>query len=138
MDTIDEAIIKDPKFNHCLKKEVDGLKKVPMGLKESDSEGSLLTEGKASIGTPIDLFIKLRSSRHFKSRGYSLHTFVTREGSVVTFYGTVKNSPVKVEDLAVGDCVEARGRIAKYGQWGGELTTRISHVKITKNKGSKK
>ena len=123
----------DPRFNHCLKKEIDG--KVPMGLKESESKSKLLTNGEARIGTPVDLFIKLVETREF--REWSIHSFVTRDGSIVNFYGTVKNSPVKMDELAIGDCVEVRGRIAKYGQWKGDLTTRISHVKIISNKGKK-
>ena len=125
----------DPRFNHCLKKEIDGMKKVPMGLKESESKSKLLTNGEARIGTPVDLFIKLVETREF--REWSIHSFVTRDGSIVNFYGTVKNSPVKMDELAIGDCVEVRGRIAKYGQWNGDLTTRISHVKIISNKGKK-
>ena len=125
----------DPRFNHCLKKEIDEMKKVPMGLKESDSKSKLLTNGEAKIGTPVDLFIKLVETRHF--REWSIHSFVTRDGSIVNFYGTVKNSPVKMDELAIGDCVEVHGRIAKYGQWKGDLTTRISHVKIISNKGKK-
>ena len=126
----------DPRFNHCLKKEVDGMKKVPMGLKESESKSRLLTNGEAKIGTPIELFIKLVETREF--RDWSIHSFVTRDGSVVNFYGTVKNSPVKMEELEIGDCVEVTGRIAKYGQFKGKNQTRISHVKIISNKGSKK
>ena len=126
----------DPRFNHCLKKEVDGMKKVPMGLKESESKSRLLTNGEAKIGTPIELFIKLVETREF--RDWSIHSFVTRDGSVVNFYGTVKNSPVKMEELEIGDCVEVSGRIAKYGQFKGKNQTRISHVKIISNKGSKK
>lgn len=103
---------------------------------EEKRYAGLLTNGKASIGTPIDLFIKLVETRKF--REYSLHSFVTKDGSIVTFYGTVKKSPVKIEELEIGDCVEVHGRIAKYGQFKGKNQTRISHVKINVNKGAKK
>ena len=119
---------QDPKYNHCLKKEI-------VALEKSEKKSRLLTDGEARLGTPVEVFVKLVESRDF--RDYSLHTLVDREGSVVTFYGTVKNTPVKMEDVAVGDCIKVKGRIAKYGQWGGENQTRISHVKILYNKGSK-
>ncbi len=111
----------------------------PAGFIPSDEEkrfAGLLMNGKAEIGTPVELFIKLVESKDF--RDYSIHTFVTKDGSIVTMYGTVKKSPVKIEEIEIGDCVEATGRIAKYGQFGGNNQTRISHVKITENKGSKK
>ncbi len=98
-------------------------------------KSKLLTDGEARLGTPVEVFVKLVESRDF--RDYSLHTLVDREGSVVTFYGTVKNTPVKMEDVSIGDCIKVKGRIAKYGQWGGENQTRISHVKILYNKGCK-
>ena len=129
----------DPRFNHCLKKEIKQMEKNPAGYIPSSEEkryAGLLTNGKASIGTPIDLFIKLVETREF--REWSIHSFVTKDGSIVTFYGTVKSSPVKIEDLEIGDCVEVHGRIAKYGQFKGKNQTRISHVKIISNKGSKK
>ena len=121
---------QDPKYNHCLKKEI-------VALEKSEKKSKLLTDGEARIGTPTEVFVKLVESRHFESRGYSLHTLVDREGNIVTFYGTVKNTPVKMEDVSIGDCIKIKGRIAKYGQWGGENQTRISHVKILYNKGSK-
>ena len=99
-------------------------------------KSKLLTDGEARLGTPVELFLKLVESRDFRGE-YALHTLVDRDGNIVTFYGTVKNTPVKMEDVAVGDCIKVKGRIAKYGQWGGENQTRISHVKIMYNKGSK-
>lgn len=117
----------DPKYNHCLRKEI-------VMLQNSDKP-KLLTDGKAPIGTPIDLFIRYEGSTDF--RDYSIHRFVDREGTPITFYGTIKKSPLKVEDLQSGDCVKAYGRIAKYGQYQGLNQTRISHVKILENKGKK-
>ena len=133
--TIDPS---DPRFNHCLKKEIKQMTN-PAGFIPSDEEkrfAGLLMNGKASIGTPVELFIKLVESKDF--RDYSIHTFVTKDGSIVTMYGTVKKSPVKIDELEVGDCVEVTGKIAQYGQFGGNNQTRISHVKINTNKGSKK
>ena len=124
---------QDPKYNHCLKKEIMALEKNVDHVVAPKSR--LLTDGEARLGTPVEVFVKLVESRDF--RDYSLHTLVDREGSVVTFYGTVKNTPVKMEDVSIGDCIKVKGRIAKYGQWGGENQTRISHVKILYNKGSK-
>tara|TARA_Y100000310_G_C20439260_1_gene695257 strand:- start:478 stop:786 length:309 start_codon:yes stop_codon:yes gene_type:complete len=96
-----------------------------------------LTEGVANIGTKLELFIKYENSKTWPN--FSIHNFVNRDGLIVSMYGTVKNSPVKIEDLVAGDCVECVGRIAKYSTLrDGTEVTRISHVKITENKGSKK
>ena len=120
---------KDQKFNHCLQKEIVALEKL-------EKKSELLTEGMAPIGTPMNLFIKYMETRTF--RDYSIHSFVDRNGSIVTLYGTVKNTPVKIEDIEIGDCVEVTGKIAKYGHWNNNKTTRISHVKINENKGKRK
>ena len=125
---------QDPKYNHCLKKEIMALEKNVNHVVAPKSK--LLTNGEARLGTPVEIFVKLVESRDFRGE-YALHTLVDREGNIVTFYGTVKNTPVKMEDVAVGDCIKVKGRIAKYGQWGGENQTRISHVKILYNKGMK-
>ena len=120
---------QDPKYNHCLKKEI-------VALEKSEKKSRLLTDGEARLGTPVEIFLKLVESRDFRGE-YALHTLVDREGNIVTFYGTVKNTPVKLEEVAIGDCIKVKGRIAKYGQGGGENQTRISHVKILYNKGMK-
>ena len=127
---------KDPKYNHCLRKEIVNMQ--PVGFipyEDKNRFGGLLTNGKAPIGTPVELFIKLIETRKF--REYSIHSFEDREGMIITFYGTVKNTPVKMEDVTVGDCIKVKGRIAKYGQWNKKNQTRISHVKIILNKGKK-
>lgn len=123
----------DPKYNHCLRKEIMALEKNVNHI--IAPKPKLLTDGKAPIGTPIDLFIRYEGSTDF--RDYSIHRFVDRDGSPITFYGTIKNSPLKIDDLQAGDCVKAYGRIAKYGQYQGLNQTRISHVKILENKGKK-
>ena len=125
---------QDPKYNHCLKKEIMALEKNVDQVVAPKSK--LLTDGEARLGTPVEVFVKLVESRDFRGE-YALHTLVDREGNIVTFYGTVKNTPVKMEDVSIGDCIKVKGRIAKYGQWGGENQTRISHVKILYNKGMK-
>ena len=125
---------QDPKYNHCLKKEIMALEKNVDQVVAPKSK--LLTNGEARLGTPVEIFVKLVESRDFRGE-YALHTLVDREGNIVTFYGTVKNTPVKMEDVSIGDCIKVKGRIAKYGQWGGENQTRISHVKILYNKGMK-
>ena len=96
-----------------------------------------LTEGAANIGTKLELFIKYKDSKTWPN--FSIHNFVNRDGLIVSMYGTVKNSPVQIEDLEAGDCVECVGRIAKYSTLrDGTDVTRISHVKINVNKGQKK
>ena len=96
-----------------------------------------LTEGAADIGTKLELFIKYESTKDWPN--FSVHNFVNRKGLKVSMYGTVKSSPVKLEDLEIGDCVECTGRIAKYTTLrDGSEVTRISHVKINVNKGRKK
>jgi len=96
-----------------------------------------LTEGVANIGTKLELFIKYKDTKTWPN--FSIHNFEDRKGLLVSMYGTVKNSPVKLEDLEAGDCVECVGRIAKYSTLrDGTEVTRISHVKIKMNKGQKK
>ncbi len=89
------------------------------------------------IGDKVSMFIKFEETKTWPN--FSIHNFVNREGQAISMYGTVKNSPVKIEELEVGDCVECTGRIAKQSVLrDGTEVTRISHVKITENKGSKK
>jgi hypothetical protein len=96
-----------------------------------------LTEGVANVGTRLELFIKYENSKTWPN--FSIHNFVDRKGLKVSMYGTVKNSPVQIEDIEEGDCVECVGRIAKYSILrDGTKVTRISHVKINVNKGQKK
>ena len=96
-----------------------------------------LTEGVANIGTKLELFIKYKDTKNWSN--FSIHNFVDRKGLNVSMYGTVKSSPVKLEDLESEDCVECVGRIAKYSTLrDGTEVTRISHVKINVNKGQKK
>ena len=89
------------------------------------------------IGEKVSMFIKFEETKTWPN--FSIHNFVDREGKVISMYGTVKNSPVKIEDLVAGDCVECSGRFAKRSVLrDGTEVTRISHVKITENKGGKK
>jgi len=89
------------------------------------------------IGDKLDFFIKYKETKTWPN--FSIHNFENRKGELISMYGTVKNSPIKIEDLVAGDCVECSGRIAKYSTLrDGTEVTRISHVKITENKGSKK
>ena len=89
------------------------------------------------IGEKVSMFIKFEETKTWPN--FSIHNFVDREGKVISMYGTVKNSPVKIEELVAGDCVECSGRIAKRSILrDGTEVTRISHVKITENKGGKK
>ena len=89
------------------------------------------------IGDKVSMFIKFEETKTWPN--FSIHNFVDRKGLKVSMYGTVKSSPVKIEDLEAGDCVECVGRIAKYSTLrDGTEVTRISHVKINVNKGQKK
>ena len=89
------------------------------------------------IGDKVSMFIKFEETKTWPN--FSIHNFVNREGQSISMYGTVKNSPVKIEELEIGDCVECSGRIAKYSTLrDGTDVTRISHVKIKVNKGQKK
>jgi len=128
---------KDPKYNHCLKKEID-IMKVALGLVESPPEkkSGLLTDGLAPIGTPVDVFIKFENRKTFPD--YAVWNFVDREGNLVSMYGTVKKSPIALDEIEIGDCIEASGKIAKYYKFGNVVGTRISHVKIKMNKAKKK
>ena len=89
----------------------------------------------------VDLFLRYEGSRHIKPHGYdgySLHNFVDREGSKVSFYKVMRNSPLQMDDLEVGDCVELVGKFAKYVTLrNGDEVTSINYVKITNNKGKK-
>ena len=96
-----------------------------------------ISMGAADIGTKLEFFIKYEDTKTWPN--FSIHNFVDRKGLKVSMYGTVKSSPVKIEDLEAGDCVECSGRIAKYSTLrDGTEVTRISHVKINVNKGQKK
>ena len=89
----------------------------------------------------VDLFLRYEGSRHFGLSSefpYSVHNFVDREGSKVSFYKVRKNSPLQLGDLEVGDCVELGGKFAKYVTLrNGDEVTSINYVKITNNKGKK-
>ena len=90
-----------------------------------------------AIGTKLEFFIKYKDTKKWPD--FSIHNFENRKGEVISMYGTVKNSPVAIEELEAGDCVECSGRIAKYSTLrDGTDVTRISHVKINVNKGQKK
>ena len=89
----------------------------------------------------VDLFLRYEGSRHFglsSDDGYSVHDFVDREGSKVSFYKVMRNSPLQLGDLEVGDCVELVGKFAKYVTLrNGDEVTSINYVKIMNNKGKK-
>ena len=90
-----------------------------------------------AIGTKLEFFIKYKETKKWPD--FSIHNFENRKGEMISMYGTVKSSPVKIEELEAGDCVECVGRIAKYSTLrDGTDVTRISHVKIKVNKGQKK
>ena len=92
------------------------------------------------IGHKCFLFLKFQGTKKFRTLNdeYEISTFENKAGDVVSLYGTVKNSPIKLNELAIGDCVEVEGKIADFKRFGGTESTRISHVKIKLNKGQKK
>ena len=109
-----------------------------------------LGNGNLTFKDTVDLFLRYEGSRHFdkfgmgisnrlsSDDGYSVHDFVDREGSKVSFYKVMRNSPLQLGDLEVGDCVELVGKFAKYVTLrNGDEVTSINYVKITNNKGKK-
>ena len=108
-----------------------------MVKKEEEKNMKNMRPPQLPIGEKVSMFIKYEESKHWPN--FSIHNFVNRKGEKISMYGTVKNSPVKIEDLEVGDCIECTGKIAKHSVLrDGTEVTRISHVKITENKGGKK
>ena len=108
-----------------------------MVKKEEEKNMKNMRPPQLPIGEKVSMFIKFEETKTWPN--FSIHNFVDRKGKVISMYGTVKSSPVKIEELVAGDCVECSGRIAKRSVLrDGTEVTRISHVKITENKGSKK
>ena len=95
-----------------------------------------LTNRRADRGEKVSVFVKFMDEKEFPE--YSIFNFVDRDGRKVSTYGAVKASPIELKDVEVGDCVLVEGRIARYGSFGGDNVTRLSHLKVLENMGKPK
>jgi hypothetical protein len=99
---------------------------------------TFLNQGKMDYGEKLDLFLRYEHTRFFDSEGYSIHHFVDNKGHKISFYGTTKASPIFMNDIEVGDCVEVLCKFAKYiSLRNGDEITQVNYVKIMTNKGKK-
>ena len=117
-----------------------------------------LNNGNLQRGDKVDLFLRYEECKTIPADGgdYSIFTFVDRDGCKVSFYGTMKSSPLPIQDhkinpayggvpmhrdapgIELGDCLEVVGKFAKYVHLrNGDEITQINFVKIMNDKGKK-
>ena len=118
----------DPKFNHCLQKEIDTLDEKN---EKKDLIGSSAHVG--TVGMKVELFLKLKEVKSFPE--WKLYIFRTKDDKMVTMYGAIAKSPVSIDKVRINDCVKVAGTVASCKGWK-HPQTRLNRVKILENKGT--
>lgn len=113
----------DPKFNHCLQKEIDAL----------DEKDEKKDHHVGTVGMKVELFLKLKEVKSFPE--WKLYIFRTKDDKMVTMYGAIAKSPVSIDKVRINDCVKIAGTVASCKGWK-HPQTRLNRVKILENKGT--
>ena len=87
-------------------------------------------------GDFVSTFLRLNERKDYSE--YSLFLLEDRNGNRVSFYNTVKASPVNLADVLVKDCIKVEGTVADLRTFRGVHTTRLNRVKVLENMGSMK
>ena len=118
-----ETMWSDPKFNHCLQKEIDAL--------DEKKEDPLV----GHIGMKVELFLKLKEVKSFPQ--WKLYIFRTKDDKLVTMYGAMAKSPVPLDKVSINECVKVTGTVASNKGWK-HPQSRLNRVKVLENKGTAK
>ena len=113
----------DPKFNHCLQKEIDSL----------DGKDEKKDPHVGTVGMKVELFLKLKEVKSFPE--WKLYIFRTKDDKMVTMYGAIAKSPVSIDKVSINECVKVTGTVASNKGWK-HPQTRLNRVKILENKGT--
>jgi len=117
-----EPMWSDPKFNHCLQKEIDALEN------QEDKDPYI-----GSRGMKVELLLKLKEIKTFPE--WKLYIFRTKDDKIVTMYGAIAKSPIPLDKVLINECVMVSGTVASRKGWK-HPQTRLNRVKILENKGT--